>query len=578
MQPAGERDITQAAPEHGSAHAAGEPDTTLSISVETVVWVVLVLAGGLLRLADLDRLPFSVDEAARSLDALRVADGDVPETWRGDLGATATSYAFRIFGETELVARLIPALAGLSLIAALWWTRPYIGRTGALVAATLVAFSPLFVFHSRMTTEYGIGPLISVIIVVSLFSYLRNPRIAAAFPLIVSMALALLTDAPAVLAVLAVLVFVLLEATVFRNRDLAAAGRAFRSSPVQWVSALLVLAAALQLGVTRFGTSLDAGLPGLELVGDMFDSPRESQAAEYHLALLLGYDWPLFLAGAAGFSVLAIRFVRRRPLAAFERFLLVWTLTAAFAVALVTPGEAGQLLVLLLPLALLGGRVAQEVTAVIDRDVARRWWPAAAGLAAIVAIAGLLMTEWSSGNASTGEQAILAATPLACLALVAVANVQSRAAAVIALPAGVIVAAAFLAHSSLAVAFGDGTEFAVDARLTPRAVELRRTLDRLSAERNTEVVLDADLIDELGWTLRDSRAVFSGDATTASILVTRPDAAPPGFAGLQDVWRVTEGWYPDDLLAPRRMWRWLLYREAFGPVEFVEVRIYVRTI
>ena len=41
---------------------------------------------------------------------------------------------------------------------------------------------------------------------------------------------------------------------------------------------------------------------------------------------------------------------------------------------------------------------------------------------------------------------------------------------------------------------------------------------------------------------------------------------------------VAEGWYPDDVLAPRRMWCWLLYRKPFGPVEFTEVRIYVRTI
>ena len=405
MQPAGERDITQAAPEQGSDPAAGERAASLSISIETLAWVGLVVAAGFLRLADLDRLPFSVDEAARSFDAVRVANNDVPETWRGDLGATATSYAFRLFGETEFVARLVPALAGLALVAALWWIRPYMGRTGALAAAILVTFSPLFVFHSRTTTAYAIGPLISVIIVVSLFSYLRSPGIAAAFPLIVSLAIALLTDAPAVLTVLAVLVFVLLEATIFGNRNLAAAGRAFRSSPVQWISALLVLTACVQLGVTRFGTSLEAGLPGLQLVGDMFDSAGDSKPTEYHLALLLGYDWPLVLAGAAGFSVLAIRFVRRRPLHAFERFLLVWTVTATFALVLVTRGETGQLLVLLLPLALLAGWLAQEVTATLDWGAVGRWWPAAAGLTAIVALAALLMTEWSSGNASTIERA-----------------------------------------------------------------------------------------------------------------------------------------------------------------------------
>jgi hypothetical protein len=419
--------------------------------------------------------------------------------------------------------------------------------------------------------------LIAVIIVASLFEYLRRPGTAAAFPLIVSLALALLTDAPAVLAVVSVLVFVLLEATIVGNRDLAAAGRTFWSSPVQWISALLVLAACAQLGVTRFGTSLDAGLPGLELVGDLFDSPADSRATEYHLALLLGYDWPLFLAGAAGFLFLAIRFAWRRPLVAFERFLLVWTLVAAITLTLLTRREAGQLLILLVPLALLAGRLAQEVGATLNRDVLGRWWPAAAGLVVIVSIEALLMTEWSSGNASAGERAVLAVTPPLSLVLLSVVFIRSRALAPIVLPATILVAAAFLAHSSLAVSLGDGTEFAVDARLTPRAELLRSTLDRLAAERNSDVIIDADLRDELGWTLRDSRVVFGGDVTNASILVTRPGAAP-SFAELPETWRLTEGWYPDDVLAPRRIWRWLLYRDPFGPVDFVEVRIYVRTI
>ena len=578
MQPAGERDITQAATKQANAWGADAQGEPPSISVETLIWFLVVLAAGLLRLVDLDRLPFSVDEAARSLDAVRVAEGDVPDSWRGELAATTTSYAFRVFGETEVVARLIPALAGLGLVAALWWTRPYIGRTGALVAAVLLAFSPLFVLHSRATTQFGLGPLVSLVVVISLFSYLRSPRTAAAFPLFLSLALALLTDALAVLAVVAVLVFVLLEAAIFRSRELAAAGKALRSSPVQLISALLVLAAGIQLGVTRFGTSLEAGIPGLQLLGDMFDSMGDSRATEYHLALLLAYDWPILLGGTAGFLMLAVRFVRRRPLFAFERFLLVWALTAVFAIALVTPGPSGQLLALLLPLALLAGRMAQELRTTLDWDVARRWWPATAGLVAIVALAAILMTEWSSGNASTAERAILAATPLLGLALLAGAYIRSRAAAAIFVPVAIIVAAAFLAHSSLAVTFGDGTEFAVDARLTPRAEQLRDTLDRLSAERNSDVVIDADLRDELAWTLRDSRVVFSDDIEAGSILVTGPDAAPPGFAGLPDVWRVAEGWYPDDVLAPRRMWRWLLYREPFDPIDFDDVRIYVRTI
>lgn len=577
MQPAGERDITQTAPAEPSVRSEGETDEAPSISLETLAWGGLVLAAGFLRLADLDGLPFTVGEAARSFDAARVAGGDVPETWRGDVAAAATSYLFRIFGETEFVARIIPAVSGLGLVAAMWLTRSHIGRTGALVAAALIAFSPLFVLHSRTATAYGVGPLLSVIIAVSLIEYLRSPRTTAAFPLIVSLALAPLADASAVLAFVASLVFLALEAALFRDRDLVNAWKVFRSSPVQWLSALLVFAAAIQLGITRFGTSLDAGLPGIQLLTDMFEMPRDSLPAEYSLALLLGYDWPLLAAGAAGFALTALRLARRRSLDAFDRFLLIWTLIAAAALALATQREAGQLLILLTPLALLAGRLADELATRFDWNLARRWWPGAAAPAAIVALAALLMTEWSSGNASKGERALLASAVPACVVWVAAAHLRWRAAPAVALPVAIVVAAAFLTHSSLAVAFGDGAEFAVDARLTPRAEQLKNTLDRLSAERDSEVVLDADLIDELAWTLRDSRVIFGGEPTAASILVTRPDAAP-SFAGLSDIWRVAEGWYPDEVLAPRRMWRWLLYREPFGSLELVELRIYVRTI
>ena len=575
MQPAGERDINQTA----KAQAATDSHAGVSVSVETVLWIALLLAAAMLRLAALDKLPFTVDEAARSFDAFRVGEGDVPATWRGDLAAAASSYLFRIFGATEFVARTVPALAGIGFVGAIYWTRPYLGRTGALVAASLVTFSPLCVLYSRTATEYALGPLLSVILAVSLLEYLRSPRTAAAFPLIVSLALAPLTDAPAVLAALAVVVFVLLEATIFGNRDISRAWRAFRSSPVQWVSALLVLAAAVQLGVTHFGTSLDPDLPGVRLFADMFDAPRDSRPPEYHVALLLGYDWPLLVAGTAGFLLFAIRLLLRRPLDAFDRLLIIWTLVAAIALALITRREAGQLLIILPPLALLAGRLAREFMEQLGWEVVRRWWPAAATLVAVVAAATLLMTEWSSGNATRGERAVLAATPVACLVILAGTYIRSHSGAVAAgLTVVSLCAAAFVAHSSLAVAFGEGAEFAVDARLTPRAEQLKVTVDRLSVERNSPIVLDAGLRDELGWTLRDSSAIFGGQIDTASILVTRPDAAPSGFAGLPDVWRVSEGWYPDEVLAPRRMWRWLLYREPFGAVEAVEVRIYVRTV
>jgi len=576
---AGARDIRTTPVAVASSVAAGEAGVT--ISVEALIWFGLVVAAGVVRLADLDGLPLTTDEATRALDAARVANGDVPETWRGNLAGAITSYLFRVFGEGDFVARVLPAAAGVALVGVLWFGRPYVGRMAALAAGSLVAISPLFVLYSRSATEFSGGCLLGAVMMVCLFGYLSRPRAGVVFPLVVALSLAPLTDAPAVTAGLAVLVFLALESVVFRNRDVGSAFKSFRSSPLQWMSALLVVLAGVQLGVTHFGTSLDTDLPGVRLWADMFAMPRDARSPEYHFALLLGYDWPILLTGGAAFLFFAAKLALggRAAVTPVERFLLIWTAAAALTLGLVTTREGGQVLILLLPLALLAGILVQEVVSRLDWSEAGKWWPLAAVAAATVAVAGFLMTEWSSGNAGTVERAILIASPIAFLACIAAVCVRSRAvAAVVAAGVAALIAVPFMAHSSLAASFSQGTEPAVDARLQPSAEQLRETLEALAAERGGSIVADGDLIDELGWTLRDTPITFGGPTEGASVVLARPDAAPPGFAGLAEVWRVAESWYPAEILAPRRLWRWFLYRDAYGDVDALEVRIYVRTI
>jgi uncharacterized protein (TIGR03663 family) len=583
VQDAPERDITTtpAAPAVYAEGPNAQVRAGITLSVETLIWTGLVLAAGALRLVRLGSPPLTVDEGLRAFDATRVAGGDVPQTWRGDLSEAATSYLFRIFGETDLLARIVPALAGVAIIGLLWWARPYAGRVGTLLAAGLLAVSPLLVIYSRSGTGFSLGTLVAGLIMISLFGYLQNPRSGLAFPLIVALALAPLTDAVAMLAALAALVFLALEALFFSNSEVRHAWQAFRRSPLQWVTALLIVAAALQFGITRFGTSLEGlDLPGLRLFWEMFDMPRDSRPPEYHLALLLAYDWPLLLAGTSGFAFVAVKFLRhRKETTPFERILLLWTLAGALTLALTTKREAGQLLMLLLPLALLAGRLAQEIAEGADWAAAGRWWPAGAVITALTGVAAVLMTEWSSGSADAAERLTLIAAVVIGVALVALVAMKARAGAIPVVAVVVALAATvFLAHSSLAVAFSDGTEFAVDLRLTPRADQLRETVDKLARERGGTIVVDADLSDELGWTLRDSPVVFGGPTNRASAVISRPDVNPAGFVAKEEVWRIAEGWYPDEVLAPRRMWRWLLYREPSSDVNALDVRIFVRTI
>jgi hypothetical protein len=136
----------------------------------------------------------------------------------------------------------------------------------------------------------------------------------------------------------------------------------------------------------------------------------------------------------------------------------------------------------------------------------------------------------------------------------------------------------FSAHSALAVAFQEGDELANDAVLLETQVQFRQTLDTLAGERAGIVVIDDGLRDDLAWTLRDSPYLYGNSLEDATIFVGPAGEAPPGFTRVGGEWLITESWYPDEVLKPRSMWKWLLYRDAFGPLETTSVQIYVPTI
>lgn len=548
------------------------------ISAEVLAWAAVITLAALLRLVDLGRSPFAVAEGARSLDAALVSRGHAPDGWAGDLTAAVTSLVFRIFGEGEVGARLVPALAGAALIPALWWWRSWVGRIGALAAATFVGFSPLFVLLSRSALPHSAGAFLAVLMSAALFAYLREPRPGPLFVLALSATLALLSDAVGVTGVVAVAAFLAVEAAGLGSNDVAQAWARFRSSPLQMASVAIVALAGLELGLTHFGTSLDkGGVAGLRSWSQMFELPRDSRQPEYYLALLLAYDWPIVVAGVAGLAVLAARMHRGlAALSSSQRFLLVWTAVAALTLAFATRREAGQLLLLLVPLALMGGIFLQEAAHWLDWPTLRRWWPSAASSLLLLAYAAMAMTRWSAGNAGPADRfaMVVAIGGSVLLAVVPLAHSGRRA---IAIPLLVLAMSAvvFTAHSAMAVAWARGLEPAVDLELAPRASYLRETLVRLRDERGGRVVVASSLKESLGWTLRDMGSTFGGPLEGASMLVAPAEEAPEGFAPLGGAWRVAEGWYPQALLRPRGLWRWVLFREPYEEGRSVQVRIYV---
>lgn len=560
-----------------AAPAAGSGG--LTVRVDFLLWLGLIAAAAALRLARLDALPLTLDESARAFDALLVSQNNVPASWSGDLASALTSYLFRLFGDSEFVARAVPAVAGSLMVAAVWLCGRGMGRVGALVAGALLAFSPLALLLSRSAVPFSLGALLAVGMTAALFSYLREPRALTAFLFAVAFGLALSTDAVATTAAIAVVAFLFLEPVLSEGGTVARAWGVFRRSPSHWLSVALVLAAALELGLTHFGTSIDRlGLAGLTQWGEMFALPRDSREPEYQILVLLAYDWPVLLAGGIGAVVFVQRLIKRRAaaLTPFQRFVLLWAALATLVVALTTQREAGQLLILMLPLALLGGALADDLFPALDWSVLRRWWPAVVVVLALLAYAALVTTQWSDAGISRLERfyLVLAVGGAATLLLISY-SLLARHVAVIGVTVVGVLAFAFLAHTDLGLTRNDqAAEFAVDIRTADRIEQFREMVGELVDSRAGPVLIDPGLWQPLAWYLRDLPVTFAPPGEEAGAVVVHAGQEVEGFTPLGEGWRLGEGWYPVKL-DPLPLWRWLVYRESFGNLDGVDAQILV---
>jgi len=96
---------------------------------------------------------------------------------------------------------------------------------------------------------------------------------------------------------------------------------------------------------------------------------------------------------------------------------------------------------------------------------------------------------------------------------------------------------------------------------------------RAKGDRPGPVVVDPALAEPMEWYLRDLEAKAGSPGPEAAVFVSRPGPAPTGFVAQGSSWPVAEGWYPSerDLL---KLWRWLIYRTAFGNLSSIEAQVF----
>ena len=134
--------------------------------------VALVIAIGL-RFLHLGALPLSDAEASWAMQALRITQGLRPAIGPNPAYVHLTAILFAIFGATNFLARLWPALAGTALVLAPWFIRNRIGRVPAIVLAFGLAIDPGLVAMSHLAG----GPMLAIsclVLAVLAWSYERR--------------------------------------------------------------------------------------------------------------------------------------------------------------------------------------------------------------------------------------------------------------------------------------------------------------------------------------------------------------------------------------------------------------------
>lgn len=166
--------------------------TTLRANWETVAWAGILVVALVSRFYALGDRGMSHDEslhAVYSLDLYRNGSYQHNPMMHGPFLFHANAFIYLLFGVSDATARVMPALAGIGTIIAAWFYRRWLGRTGALLTALLLLFSPSILFHSRYIRNDIYIVFFSMVWVYCMFRYVEERRLKWLYITVTAMAL-----------------------------------------------------------------------------------------------------------------------------------------------------------------------------------------------------------------------------------------------------------------------------------------------------------------------------------------------------------------------------------------------------
>lgn len=143
------------------------PINLSAIPAESIAWIVVATVAIGVRLIGRTNWPLSPAESSIARDAWALAQGTDLSTSADAHPATIqlTSLFFFLFGSSDGAARLLPFVAGIGMLAALYWLRAWFGNLPALSIAIIWTISPVMAYG---TTRLDGGALLALSVLLTL--------------------------------------------------------------------------------------------------------------------------------------------------------------------------------------------------------------------------------------------------------------------------------------------------------------------------------------------------------------------------------------------------------------------------
>ena len=590
------------------------------VNFEQAAYFVIGLLAAGLRLFQLGLRPLNEGEAVQALAALRFVQGTVQRAPAGTVPLlfTGNVVGFSLLGAGDITARWLPALAGLALVLLPYGLRRRLGRGGALAASLWLALSPSAVYFSRSLDGAILVATCGLALAVGLIGYTDTRR--PGYLSLAAAALGLgLGSGPGFYTLLGIgLLFGLLLYLADRlPGHTGQPGRGGWSSlwaawrSVQGEKGLLARIGAVFLATFGLAATTFVLHPaGIGHAADLlatwvrsFLPEQGGQPAIYPLLLLLRYEPLILLLGLveAGRRVAG----RRAPQAAFPHtaFLAFWALAATLIITLAGHRPAGNVLLVVVPLALLAGQGMERAWRWLAGRT--RWLevgPATAVALGLLVFFYLQLAAYSlTSNTTTLSIAgvtlysssyylFLAAIPLLLLIGLGVAVGVWRGPELV-VGAGWLAAVVVLGLIGFRAAWSLNVTHAADPRelmigqtTAPDVRLLVEQLEKLSQNwagdlHTLPITVDAATGPVVAWYMRnfEKQTVVDGlsaPPTTAAVVTLARQGLPIGETFRGQGFPLRSSWLPWGLWR-QRLIRWLLFTEGSLPAVDQEVVLWV---